>query len=321
MDISRFASFIKIVDAGSLSRAAEEIGVTQPGLSQQIAALEADLGAQLLVRGRQGVSATVAGRILYRHAQIILRQLDDAKAAVQTTGSDLSGHVSIGMPRSISTMATVPLLGEVRRRYPDGSVRITEGSGAQLAELVMSGRLDMAVLPTAFCTDLFIHRPLIVECFYLVESDAGQDDAAATVTMAEVGAVPLIVTSRTHPMRQFINESFAAAGLAPKVAMEFDTLHETLATVALGGVGTLLPWASARRFEGSPLKRRRVVENELPWASGLCIADSLPLSRAATLIYDLIAEVVNAEVSAGDWPGASEAQSAPVSRAKGALSA
>jgi LysR family nitrogen assimilation transcriptional regulator len=309
MDISRFASFIKIVDAGSLSRAAEQLGVTQPGLSQQIAALEADLGAQLLLRGRQGVSATVAGRILYRHAQIIVRQLDDAKSAVQATGSEVAGHVSVGMPRSISTMATVPVLVEVRRRYPDVSVRVTENTGTQLAELVMSGRLDMAILPTALHGGLFIHRPLIVEGFFLVEGDDGESDAEETVTMAEVSRIPLMVTSRSHPVRQLIDESFAAAGLVPNVTLECDTLQETLATVAHGGVATLLPWASARRFEGS-LKRRRVVENELLWASGLCVSDSLPLSLAAASVYEVIAEVVNAELAAGGWPGAFPAQGA-----------
>jgi LysR family nitrogen assimilation transcriptional regulator len=303
MDISRFASFIKIVDLGSLSRAAEQLGVTQPGLSQQIAALEADLGAQLLLRGRQGVSATVAGRVLYRHAQMILRQLDDAKTAVQATGSHVAGHVSVGMPRSISTMTTVPLLVELRRRYPDVSMQVTENAGAQLAELLTNGRLDIAVLPMALEGGQFNRTPLILESYFLVERDDGEGYSQATVTMAEVSRIPLIITSRSHPVRKFVDESFAASGLVPNVALECDSLQETLAIVANGRVATLLPWASAKRFAGL-LKRRRVVENELLWESGLCVSDSLTLSRAVTHVCRLIAEVVNGELAAGGWPGA-----------------
>jgi LysR family nitrogen assimilation transcriptional regulator len=307
MDLSRFASFIKIVDVGSLSRAAEQLGVTQPGLSQQIAALEADIGAQLLLRGRQGVSATVAGRILYRHAQMILRQLDDAKTAVQATGAQVAGHVSVGMPRSISTMTTVPLLVELRRRYPDVSIRVTENAGAQLAELMMNGRLDIAILPMALDSGQFTCRPLIFEKYFLVEKDDGEGDTQSTATMAEVSRVPLMITSRSHPVRKFIDESFAAAGLVPNVTLECDSLQETLAIVANGGVATLLPWASARRFAGL-LKRRRVVDNELLWGSGLCFSDGLTLSRAANHVCDLIEEVVNGELAAGGWPGAVPAQ-------------
>jgi LysR family nitrogen assimilation transcriptional regulator len=313
MDISRFASFIKIVDLGSLSRAAEQLGVAQPGLSQQIAALEADLGAQLLLRGRQGVTPTVAGRILYRHAQMILRQLDNAKSAVQATGATVAGHVSVGMPRSVSTMTTVQLLVEIRRRYPDVSVRVTDNAVTQLAELLMNGRLDMAILPTALQTGQFIHRPLIVEGYYLVESDDGEGDQQATVTMAEVSRLPLMTTSRAHPVRKLVDDSFAAVGLTPNITLECDSLQETLAIVANGGIATLLPWASARRFPGL-LKQRRVVENELLWESGLCISDSLPLSRAATQIYDLVAEVISGELASGGWPGAFPAHVPATSR-------
>jgi LysR family nitrogen assimilation transcriptional regulator len=304
MDISRFASFIKIVDLGSLSRAAEQLGVTQPSLSQQIAALEADLGAQLLLRGRQGVSATVAGRILYRHAQMILRQLDNAKSAVQATGVAVAGHVSVGIPRSISTMTTVPLLVEIRRRYPDVSVRVTDNAVTQLAELLLNGRLDMAILPTALQKGPIIYRALLVEGYFLVESDDRDGEPGETVTMAAVSRLPLIATSCASPERDLVEEGFAAAGLTPNIVLECDSLQETLAIVANGGVATLLPWASVRRFPGL-LRQRRIVEDELLCESGLCISDSLSLSPAATQIYDLVADVIRDELSTGRWLGAS----------------
>jgi LysR family nitrogen assimilation transcriptional regulator len=172
----------------------------------------------------------------------------------------------------------------------------------------MNGRLDMAILPKALQNGPFIHRPLIVEGYFLVESDEGEgDDLQSTVTMAEVSRMPLMTTSSSHPVRKLVDESFAAVGLKPNIALECDSLQETLAIVANGGVATLLPWASVRRFPGL-LKRRRLVENELLWESALCISDSLPLSRAATQIYDLVAEVINGELAAGAWPGAFPAQ-------------
>ena len=80
METRRLATFVRIVDVGSLTRAADVLHIAQPALSQQINALEADLGQRLLIRSKLGVEPTEAGAALYRHAQVILKQVDDAVA-------------------------------------------------------------------------------------------------------------------------------------------------------------------------------------------------------------------------------------------------
>ena len=82
METRRLATFVRIVDVGSLTRAADVLHIAQPALSQQINALEADLGQRLLIRSKLGVEPTEAGAALYRHAQVILKQVDDAVAGL-----------------------------------------------------------------------------------------------------------------------------------------------------------------------------------------------------------------------------------------------
>lgn len=96
MNFRRLKYFVKIVDIGSLTQAAEVLHIAQPALSQQVATLEGEFNQQLLIRTKRGVTPTDAGKILYTHARAILRQCEQAQLAVHNVGQALSGQVSIG---------------------------------------------------------------------------------------------------------------------------------------------------------------------------------------------------------------------------------
>ena len=82
MNFRRLKYFVKIVDIGSLTQAAEVLHIAQPALSQQVATLEGELDQQLLIRTKRGVTPTEAGKILYTHARTILRQCEQAQLSV-----------------------------------------------------------------------------------------------------------------------------------------------------------------------------------------------------------------------------------------------
>ncbi len=90
MNLRRLKYFVKIVDIGSLTQAAEVLHIAQPALSQQVATLEGELDQQLLIRTKRGVTPTEAGKILYTHARTILRQCEQAQLAVNNVGQTLS---------------------------------------------------------------------------------------------------------------------------------------------------------------------------------------------------------------------------------------
>lgn len=89
MNLRRLKYFVKIVDIGSLTQAAEVLHIAQPALSQQVATLEGELDQQLLIRTKRGVTPTEAGKILYTHARTILRQCEQAQLAVGNVGPDI----------------------------------------------------------------------------------------------------------------------------------------------------------------------------------------------------------------------------------------
>ena len=108
MDFRHLRSFVRIVDLGSLSRAATSLHVAQPALSQQIAKLEAQVKGQLLNRSSKGVTVTPAGQELYRFAVSILRQVNDAKSAIQDTAAMPAGRVALAFPLSLTAALALP---------------------------------------------------------------------------------------------------------------------------------------------------------------------------------------------------------------------
>jgi LysR family nitrogen assimilation transcriptional regulator len=111
VDFRKLRSFVKIVDTGSVSRAAAILRTAQPALSQQIAALEAHFKHKLLIRSNVGITPTEAGLILYRHAQLMLKQIDQAQTDINQSARSVAGRVSIGLATySTSSALSLPLL-------------------------------------------------------------------------------------------------------------------------------------------------------------------------------------------------------------------
>jgi LysR family nitrogen assimilation transcriptional regulator len=147
LNLRRLKYFAKIVDVGSLTQAADLLHIAQPALSQQLATLEGEVRQQLLHRTKRGVSPTEAGKVLYRHAQLILRQCDQALVDMQAASRGLSGSVAIGLaPGTMAATLALPLLRTLRARHPGILPYLNENYGTTLSELVMSGRMDLAVL-------------------------------------------------------------------------------------------------------------------------------------------------------------------------------
>ncbi len=105
------------------------------------------LKQRLLIRSKQGVEPTAAGHTLYRHAQTILRLVEQATIDAAASGAAPSGRVSIAIaPYSMPSSLTPRIISEVGRRYPDIELPLTEIYGGVLSEAIKNGRLDMALI-------------------------------------------------------------------------------------------------------------------------------------------------------------------------------
>jgi LysR family transcriptional regulator, nitrogen assimilation regulatory protein len=303
MDTRRLYSFVRVVDAGSITRAADLLHIAQPALSQQMTALESLFGQQLLSRSKQGVEPTEAGRVLYRHARVILRQLEQAQADVEVVGRELAGGVSVGLaPYSTVNALAFPLLSAVRARYPRVLLHINENFGGVLSEALMTGRMDMALLYESGPIRGVDFERLVTEELVVVAPDGielparpdGGDDA---VTMADLADVPLLLPGPTHTIRRVVDQAFAQAASAANVVGEVESVP-LMARAVRGGLGaTVLPRSVARRMIGGTELHQRHLAPALEVQVSLGTASGQTLSRAAEAVRELLREVLRSYVS------------------------
>lgn len=242
METRRLQYFIEICKVGSLTRAAARLELSQAALSQQVAILETEFKTRLLDRSRTGVKATPAGEMLLREAQIILRQVDQARSAVTAQSGQVSGAVSVGFTAGAGALFAVPLVQQIRRLYPQIRLHILEGLTGELTERIINGQLDLATLlrnetragvrsSSMFKEELFLISPA---SFGLAEG----------VQLAQLEALRVLLPSSRHTLRALYDAMFRQAEITPNIVAEIDSVSMIRAAV-LAGIGATIHPRSA----------------------------------------------------------------------------
>jgi LysR family nitrogen assimilation transcriptional regulator len=296
VDFRKLKSFVKIVDAGSVSRAASILRTAQPALSQQIAALESHFKHKLLTRSNHGITPTEAGLVLYRHAQLILKQIEQAQTDIDRSAKSLAGRVSVGLATySTSSALSLPILKEMKALHPEIVVHINDSFGHVLSELIMTGKMDMAIIYGSDPIKGVTLRPLFREVLFLVSPPGtlSDDPSNAALPLSALAELPLLLPSRGHFLRRLIDESLARARVAPRVVSEIESVSALGAAVMAGLGSTILPAsvaAGAVSFAGADV--RRLVRPLIEATVSLCASDHLPLSEPALAVRSVVLDVV-----------------------------
>ncbi|MBV8430359.1 MAG: LysR family transcriptional regulator [Solirubrobacterales bacterium] len=148
MTLRQVAYFLTVTDEGSFTLAARKLRIAQPSLSQQIQALERDLGADLLERTSRGARLTPEGREFLPEARAMLAAAQRARLAVRRTAELETGELEIATVRSLAVGVLPGLIGEFRGRHPGVRIWLREFAHRdELNDAVMSGMSDLAVGP------------------------------------------------------------------------------------------------------------------------------------------------------------------------------
>lgn len=295
MDTRRLKSFIVIVDTGSITRAADVLHIAQPALSQQLAALEEHFGQKLLIRSQQGVSMTEPGKAVYRHAQIVLRQMEQAQADVKAAGSTLVGRVSVGLvPFSSAATLSVDLLTETRKRHPGILLHLTESVGQTYSQMIMNGRLEMALIHGTGPIKGVRFEPVFIEEFRLVaHRDFRIEPGEAALPVSALNDLPLLLPPPYNFVRRAIDLAFTRARVSLNVVAEVEVVR-TLARAVSGGVGaTIMPRAIVERIiaESSEPLVSRMIAPKIEEALSLCVSDQSELSEPALAVRSILMDL------------------------------
>jgi LysR family nitrogen assimilation transcriptional regulator len=223
MNLRQLRYFVKIVERGSFSRAAEDVHVAQPALSQQIAELEQALSVSLLHRSARGVRATAAGEALYAEAVEILRRIERLPGIARSAGGEAQGTVTLGMSSTLAAVLAGPFIDAARKALPKIGLRFVSQDSESLRSRIANQKLDLAMVFEDEPVTGFVRVPLFRQRLYLVQRRK-TPRSPQTVTLARLAQNPLVLAAPPNLVRALIDRAFAQAGLEPHVAAEMDVL-------------------------------------------------------------------------------------------------
>lgn len=308
MELRQLRYFVRIVELGSMSRAAVDLDMVQSALSQQISRLEGELSTRLLQRTSKGTVPTEAGVAFFHEAQLTLRHADQAIRAAQQ--ARLSGAVSIGLSPTIANVLGLPLVRAMRERYPDVRLHMVSALSGHLTRLLNARHLDLAILFDTHNARRWSVMPLLEEQLFLIQSR--QQPVApyiphdTPIPLAQLQQVPLILPSGSHGLRSSVMASFNHAGFQSQMAMEIDSLPLLMEAVAEGLGATVQPWSAvgmyrdaAERFQWS-----QIADESVRRKAALCSLSDDELSPAALAARVVLMDCARQLVHCGNWVGA-----------------
>ena len=312
MELRQLKYFVRIVELSSFSKAAQDLFIAQPALSNQISNLEKELDTQLLSRSVRGVTPTEAGKTLYRHAQAIIRQIEHLKYEVENESANPKGSVSIGIPTSVSNVLASPLIAATQERFPEIKLQIVESLSGHLEELVSNGRIEMSLLFNSPLTEgmksekasgfTLVKTPILEEELFLQTTSMLPNKKAITLAMA--AKLNFVLPGKSNATRQLIDLAFAKAGINPKVVTELDSLSTIQAVVEDGLGATILSLSAFIGNQKGRKSRAYSIQNaDLKRIVSLCTSNTVALSTAARCIANMVPEISHQLVKSGRWSG------------------
>ena len=256
--------FVAVAETRHFTRAAELVHVAQPSLSQQIRALERELGADLFLRARGNIGLTDAGEALLPLARRILADADTARHEVQELVQLRGGRVRLGATPSLCTGLLPDVLRAFHDRYPGIRLMIEEGGSHDLVRLLARGALDLAlvVLPLPTPSPALTTVELLREDLVVVSSPEGPSPGGQgrrTVRVADLESAPLVMFRHGYDLRELTVAACRAEGFEPDFAVEGGEMDAVLGFVRAGlGVAVVPRMVATRAGRGlrvTPLAR------------------------------------------------------------------
>jgi DNA-binding transcriptional LysR family regulator len=255
MEIRQIEAFVAVAESGSFTAAGERVNLTQSTISQQIKALEEEVGEALFVRGGRGVRLTDAGEQLLPRARLVLDALDEIAAVFHTPGRPPRGRLRVGA----ASMATAYLFAPIYERFiaTHPNVQLLVRSTATTEETlkqVVSGEIDVGFIAVPTTNQALVVEAVATDEVVLVVGAAHAWAGRLSVPAAALEDQPMIAFERGLSHRRTMDELFGSLGVAPRIVSETNDPQMVKALVEIGlGVALIPRWAVAREVEAGRL--------------------------------------------------------------------
>jgi DNA-binding transcriptional LysR family regulator len=301
MRTAAIQAFVRVVQDGSIHKAAINLGITQPTVTKALQHLEAELGAVLLNRGTRGITLTEVGRRFHEHALVILSEFRRAWEDAQQASLTMVGEVSVNLaPAAVSGIGPIAI-SKFQNKYPDIKVNVRESLPPYALDGLRDGSTDMTVVPMSpelSRREFEIARLLSLPMVILTRRGSLYEKAKSLKELTEVKWVRLGINLGRSV---FLDRAFEENGLkAPANYLNCQSIATAVGIVATDDYCVMMP---KNFIEDSGLKNQMIeipVVEKLPTNNLVLIRrNDRPLTRAAELFWEELkiaaAEVVKAK--------------------------
>ncbi|MBB6483734.1 DNA-binding transcriptional LysR family regulator [Rhizobium lusitanum] len=253
--------FVAVAEQGSVTRAAQNLSISQSSVTEALKELESDLGVELFERHPRGLSITHNGHQFLRHATKILATVSDARTSFSGKRNESGGTLNIGVTSLVAGYVLSDLLARYRRACPGVEVSAIEDNGGYLEHLLVGGELDVAVMVISNLRDRMALQAEILETSpYRLWLPMGHPLVSADIiSVADISREPLIMLT-IDEIEENTGKLLTALGARPHVAFRTRSVEAVRSLVATGAGVALLPDLVYRPWslEGDRIESRDV---------------------------------------------------------------
>ncbi|MCG7894599.1 MAG: LysR family transcriptional regulator [Candidatus Thiodiazotropha taylori] len=235
MDLLLMRSLVAIADTGSITEAADRIGLTQPALSRRLQQLEDYFGAELFSRGRKGVQLTEIGRLVESEARILIARYDHLRDQVRAHQGLEGGTVRIGGGATAVSFLLPKAIATFQGSHPAVKFQLKEAGSNEVAEDVINGRLELGLVTMPVKNRDLKVWPLLTDRIVLVGPKQHPLAKRRRISASALDGISFVGFEADTAVRQIIDATLRDAGVTMNVVMELRSIPAILRMVATTG--------------------------------------------------------------------------------------
>jgi LysR family nitrogen assimilation transcriptional regulator len=302
MELRQLRYFVTIADTHSLTKAAQQLYISQPALTENIKNLEQELNTRLFTRSRKGMELTNAGSTFLDYAKSLLNQANRAVEIVNQAESEPRGEVSLAMPASISHTLSVNLFTYINERYPGITLRLEEFFTSSMDYVFDSSSFDFIVtfdVKKNINTNVEL---LYKEKLFLI-TQFNEKRNRKTIDFKELANYPLMMPRLRHGLLPKVGILAEEYGIELDILPSIAPLYIMLRLTEAGKANAVLPWRVIRELvESKKISAYEIVNPVIKRSINLISPSDRPVSHATEVVIATLKEVVN-ESRQGDALG------------------
>ncbi|KQY25750.1 MULTISPECIES: LysR family transcriptional regulator [Rhizobium/Agrobacterium group] len=261
MNLRQLRYFAQTVEAGNITRAAEQLYVAQPALGLQIRQLEEELGVPLLIRHSRGVTATEAGKLLYDRARDVLRQVDSIKQEVMAHTSTAAESITLGLTPGLGKLFGAGLMVRVRDDMQGVSLSVVEEMSFVLIDAIERDEVHLALAYEVTERPGLARVPLFDEELLFVTADGSE---TGPIALRDVLKQPMVLAGERDHVHQLVTQAAEKLGIEPIIGFEASSVSIMKSLVVEGSAVSIMPYGSViGELQRGELTGRKIEDGQL----------------------------------------------------------